>query len=230
MTPEENELVTTHLPLVQALARKLGAQLVGVEREDLISSGREGLIQAAQRYDPSRGVSFSTFAYYRIRGAMFDGVRRASAIVQGSPRSRRSTFAERADEYLEPHAADPPPPDATVAADKLATMVADLTTSFLLCSSRDAAEEPDTSIPDPSQVAEAHEELSLVRQRISRLPEPEQKLLRLMYFEDLTMLDAAEQLGMSKGWASRLHARALARLRKDLGVSAGAQAPAAVRV
>lgn len=228
MTPQENELVTTHLPMVQALARKLSAQLVGVEREDLVASGREGLIQAAQRYDASRGVAFSTFAYYRIRGAMFDGVRRACAVVQGSRRRRGPTFAERADEYLEPHAADAPPPNATAAAEKLATMVADLTTSFLLCSARDAAEEPDTSMPDPAQVAEAREELSLVRQRMARLPEAEQKLLRLMYFEDLSMLDAAEQLGMSKGWASRLHARALEKLRKDLHVTT--EPRAAVRV
>jgi RNA polymerase sigma factor for flagellar operon FliA len=227
MTPAEHELVTAHLPLVQSLARKLAAQLPWVERDDLVSAGREGLIQAAQRFDPSRGVAFSTFAYYRIRGAMFDGVRRAGAIVQGVPRSRGSAFAERADEYLEPRAADPPPPDATAAAEKLATMVADLSTSYLLCASRDVADEPDSSIPDPSQVAEAREELSIVRRRMARLPEAEQKLLRLMYFEDLTMLDAAAQLGMSKGWASRLHARALERLRKDVRASSP---PPAVRV
>lgn len=229
MTPEETELVTAHLPLVQSLARKLAAQLVGVEREDLIALGREGLIQAAQRYDSSRGVAFSTFAYYRIRGAMFDGVRRSGVVTQRSRRRRRRTFAERADEYLEPHAADPPPPDAAAAAEKLATMVADLTTSFLLCSSRDVAGEPDTTLPDPAQVAEAHEELALVRGRMALLPEPEQALLRLMYFEDLTMLEAAEMLGMSKGWASRLHARALERLRKELCAPAP-ERPSAVRV
>jgi RNA polymerase sigma factor for flagellar operon FliA len=212
MTPREEELVTTHLPLVHSLAHKLAPHLGrGVEHDELVSAGHEGLIQAARRYDPERGVAFSTFAYYRIRGAMFDSVRRAHTAL---PTGRKPSFAERADEYLEPHASDPPPPDAAAAAERLATLVADLATTYVLCA-RDVNEEPDTTMPDPCEATSAREELSIVKQRLARLPDSEQRLLRLMYFEDLSMQDAAARLGMSKGWASRLHARALAKLRKE---------------
>ena len=74
--PEKNQLVEQHLSLVQAIARKVKKTLgARIDYDDLVAYGSKGLVEAAERYDARPGVAFTTFAYYRIRGAMFDGLR-----------------------------------------------------------------------------------------------------------------------------------------------------------
>jgi RNA polymerase sigma factor for flagellar operon FliA len=74
--PEKRQLVEQHLQLVQAIARKVKKTLgASIEYDDLVAYGSKGLVEAADRYDARPGVAFTTFAYYRIRGAMFDGLR-----------------------------------------------------------------------------------------------------------------------------------------------------------
>ena len=69
------------LDLVEIVARQVGRVIGGaVELDDLRSFGREGLLDAARRYDPSRGVPFRGYANYRVRGAIFDGVRKMSRL------------------------------------------------------------------------------------------------------------------------------------------------------
>jgi RNA polymerase sigma factor for flagellar operon FliA len=71
-----NQLVEKHLSLVQAIARKVKKTLnASIEVDDLIGYGSKGLVEAAERFDARHGVAFTTFAYYRIRGAMYDGLR-----------------------------------------------------------------------------------------------------------------------------------------------------------
>ncbi len=73
---DKNQLIEQHLSLVQAIARKVKKSLttsIGVD--DLVGYGSKGLVEAAERFDARQGVAFSTFAYYRIRGAMYDGMR-----------------------------------------------------------------------------------------------------------------------------------------------------------
>ena len=73
---EINQLVEKHLSLVQAIARKVKKTLnASIDVDDLVGYGSKGLVEAAERFDPRHGVAFSTFAYYRIRGAMYDGLR-----------------------------------------------------------------------------------------------------------------------------------------------------------
>ena len=75
-SPEKNQLVEQHLSLVQAIARKVKKTLgTSIEYDDLVAYGSKGLVEAADRFDARPGVAFTTFAYYRIRGAMFDGLR-----------------------------------------------------------------------------------------------------------------------------------------------------------
>lgn len=81
-------LIDTHMRLVHRLAIDTARRfrLRRAELADLIGYGLEGLIQAANRFDPSRGNQFSTFAYYRIRGAIIDGVKSIAVIpTRGCP-------------------------------------------------------------------------------------------------------------------------------------------------
>src|SRR5437762_13207886 len=76
MAADRDRLVEQHLSLVQAIAAKLKRTLGrSIDFDDLVGYGTKGLLEAAQRFDPTQGATFTTFAYYRVRGAMLDGLR-----------------------------------------------------------------------------------------------------------------------------------------------------------
>src|ERR1051325_4263719 len=96
---DRDRLIQQHLGLVQSLARKRKKQITArVDFDDLVGYGSKGLIEAAERFDPSHGVAFTTFAYYRIRGAMLDGVRTMGWYSRADYARYRAE--ERANEYL----------------------------------------------------------------------------------------------------------------------------------
>src|SRR4051812_21483119 len=100
MAAERNRLVEQHLSLVQAIAAKLKRTLGrSIEFEDLVAYGAKGLIEAAERFDPQQKVAFTTFAYYRIRGAMLDGLRTMGWYSRADYARYRAE--ERANEYLQ---------------------------------------------------------------------------------------------------------------------------------
>src|ERR1044071_1344340 len=100
---DRDRLVEQHLPLVEHIARKVRKQITArVPIEDLCGYGSKGLIEAAERFDPRHGVAFTTFAHYRIRGAMLDGLRTMGWYSRSDYARYRAE--ERANEYLQNHA------------------------------------------------------------------------------------------------------------------------------
>src|SRR5215831_4631872 len=98
-----NRLVEQHLSLVQAIARKVKKTLnASIEIDDLVGYGSKGLVEAAERFDARHGVAFTTFAYYRIRGSMYDGLRAMGWYSRADYARYRAE--ERANEYLRNHA------------------------------------------------------------------------------------------------------------------------------
>ena len=86
----ENELIEAHRGFVEGLAHKLKRQLkIRVDVEDLIAYGYEGLLQAWRRYDTNAKASFTSFAYYRVRGAMYDGCRKEGWIPRKQAKRAR---------------------------------------------------------------------------------------------------------------------------------------------
>src|SRR5947209_17239832 len=101
MTAAERKkrLVEGNLAYVRAIAAKVKEQLPKeIEFDDLVSYGTQGLLEAADRFDGRHGASFTTFAYYRVRGAIFDGLRRMGWLPRGE--WARARFEERAAAYL----------------------------------------------------------------------------------------------------------------------------------
>ena len=97
---DRDRLIQQHLGLVQSLARKLRKQITArIEFDDLVGYGSKGLIEAAERFDPSHGASFTTFAYYRVRGAMLDGLRTMGWYSRADYARYRAE--ERANQYLQ---------------------------------------------------------------------------------------------------------------------------------
>jgi RNA polymerase sigma factor for flagellar operon FliA len=205
------ELIERHQGLVRSIASKIAAiAQTNIDFEDLLAYGQQGLVQATQRYDPDRGVAFATFAYYRIRGAIFDGIREMGPLIRIG---KSVAYQEHADQYIRQRANEPAPKTAADAAQRLSGMVADLAVAYIV-EHTSLESHPDQDIPDALDVAEAREGAAVVRERIAQLPNNERKLIELMYFAGLPLTKAALELGMSKGWASRLHTRAISRLRE----------------
>src|SRR5512140_1255411 len=99
MAAHRDRLVEEHLHLVHTIAAKLRGRLgKTMEPGDLVGYGTKGLIEAAERFDPRHGVSFPAFAHYRIRGAIFDGMRTMGWYSRGD--YARFRAEERASEYL----------------------------------------------------------------------------------------------------------------------------------
>lgn len=224
---ERQQLVNDHMMLVHSICRKIHAR-VGrcVEYDDLVGFGTTGLLEAADRFDPTVGVAFGTFAYYRVRGAVYDGMRTMGHL----PRTEYEKIkaARRADELLErmgrQEAAARQPGRPTAApsrADDLRAMyeaMADVVTVFV--TSLDACIEQGAEFPDLGATPQDALGLRQLRAQLARaiaaLPERERQLLRKHYYEDMTLRDAGAELGLSPSWASRLHARAVQRLHVQL--------------
>jgi RNA polymerase sigma factor for flagellar operon FliA len=219
MAADRDGLVEKHLALVESIARKLKRSLGRtIEYDDLVGYGTKGLIEAAARFDARQGVSFTTFAYYRVRGAMLDGLRTMGWYSRADYARYRAE--ERTNEYLQnqadragaAQAAGEAPPDAGAALDSIATLLGGVATVHI--TSLDAAETvTDPRLPPPDTALETLQATARVRSAVAKLPEKERRLLELYYFGDKNLEEAGAVLGLSKSWACRLHARAVEILR-----------------
>ena len=100
---ERTSSSSKHLSLVQGIARKVKRTLgAAIDLDDLVGYGCKGLVEAAERFDGRAGVAFTTFAYYRIRGAMYDGIRAMGWYSRADYARYRAE--ERANEYLQTQA------------------------------------------------------------------------------------------------------------------------------
>jgi len=217
------QMVEQHLPLVQAIARKVKKSVgASVEIEDLVGYGSKGLVEAAERFDARHGVAFSTFAYYRIRGAMYDGLRSMGWYSRADYARYRAE--ERANEYLRNRAdregaaraeGAPPSADPAAALAEVSEILSSVATVHIT-SLEAAAAVPDESRPAPDLAVEAQRTSARVRRAVAALPDKERRLMELYYFADKNLEEAGAQLGLSKSWACRLHARAVELLRATL--------------
>jgi RNA polymerase sigma factor for flagellar operon FliA len=224
--PEVLERFNSNLDLVDIVARQI-KRTVGTAAElaELQSYGREGLLDAARRYDESRGVPFRAYANYRVRGAIIDGVRSMARLPRRLHDRLRALQA--AGDYSEGAAEDVNAPGTQAAlradADRaLSDHLAGMATAVAmgLVARSGYGEEGESvgisqSRSPEEQMADA-ELLHVVRQAIDSLPKEEAELVRRHYLEGERFDHVAEELGLSKSWASRLHTRAIGRLTKRL--------------
>lgn len=205
-------------PYVRSLAATVRKQFnAQLELDELVSYGQIGLLEAADRFDARMGANFLTFAHYRIKGAIFDGLRKMG-ILKGSD-SRTAYQAERASAYLG-NLADRDQggrggrteDDVREISDAVTGLAMVFATSFEASEGLQVADE---SLP-PDQRIEIEQLRVRVKAAIEKLPEKERKLLQGYYFQGKTLEEAGAEIGQSKSWASRLHARAIERLKELL--------------
>ncbi len=199
-----------------ALGRSVG------DPAELEACGHEGLLDAARRFDPSRGVSFRTFAYYRVRGAMLDGLRKmgswsrrghervallsaAQNVSEGAYEdmpARTELTAEKAEELMRDH---------------MASMATAMAIGLFAARATEGEDIVAVDRGEGPEVEYATAELgALVRTAVEELPPPEDQIIRRHYFEGESIEAVGAALGVSKSWASRLHTRAIRRLTQRL--------------
>lgn len=185
--------------------------------EDLYAAGITGLIEAADRFDPNRGVAFTTFAYYRIRGAIIDSQRaegrRASVPAPAFVQLSATLTAQAA---ANTNAMSFPEPDDTSPGWTPSDTAPVQLVSFEVLDSFE-----DESTPQPDEEVERRRRSNRVREAFATLPDLERRVLELYYYEDESFAGISAKLGMSKPWAFRLHARGLRMLREALGADIG---------
>lgn len=216
---EDREVVARveqQLDLVEIIARQIRRQFGPyVEREELVSQGREALFAAARSYDAARGLPFRRWANLRIRGAMIDALRQQGNLPKRVYRKLRAMqAADRVHEVLDEEASAAPPPATPEEAEaklneRLDAASMAMALSFLSMRSGEALDRAKDERASPEEAVGHKEMVTLVREALAERPEPEQRLILRHYFEDVTLDEAAKELGLSKSWASRLHARAI---------------------
>ena len=227
--PEANPRVEAGIPFVEALARRMAATMPhSIDLGDLVQDGVIGLIDAAHRFDDSRGIKFETFAERRIRGAMIDALRK-SAWPRGVRRMRRELEAAR--EKLrktlghEPSLADLA---REVGSDEkrlgktiVRINTIESTSPFSSAENVDESQLPAVMVPAeperPDLQYERDEVKGRVRNAIATLPPREQRVIALYYYNEVTMKDIGAELGVNESRVSQLHARAIKRMRDALG-------------
>ena len=221
-SPEVLARLTDGLDLVDLVARQLRRQFGPyVQYDDLVSQGREALLAAARSFDPERGLVFRRWANLRVRGAMIDSVRSGGNLPRRVYRKLRAMqAAERVHEVAaeEQAAAPATTPDAADAklADQLSAAAMAMAIGFLAVRSGDALDRAEDPNASPEEEVARAELLGAIRSAIAERPDAERHLLQRHYFEDVSFDEAARELGLSKSWASRLHARTIEGLAKTL--------------
>ncbi len=204
-----------HRELVERIVRGLIRELdLSCDPDDLRGWGFQGLLEAKQRFDATRGVRFSAFAHYRIRGAILDGVRSQGFLRRRAyARLKALEATDALGEQLAEEHGDRAPMSAEARAEALDATLGKITAAFLI-SAVGQGEERAPELPD--RQLESAEVQGMVRKGLGELPERERALLEAVYFEGATLEAVGQRMGLSKSWASRLHAKALDRLRKHV--------------
>ena len=227
-------LLREHMPMIRHHAEQLMRRTpASVELEDLVQAGVVGLLDAASRFDPKKGVPFGAFASFRVRGAMTDFLRS----MDWMPRALRDSAkdVQEAMRTLEQRLGRPASEEEIAAhlglgleeyRERLARVRAMSVVSFddlpVRNEAGDLLDVLETIAGDPADEPEHRLALAEFTDRLARaieaLPARERVLLTLYYFEELSMKEVALILGVTESRISQLHSQMVLRLRAHLGL------------
>jgi len=227
----EDQVVQKYLPLVRTVVGRLAMTLPAhAATEDLYSAGLVGLLHAVRRYNHKAGVLFETYARVRIRGAVFDELRRLDWV----PRSvhEKARKVEGVMRKLEQKKGRIPTNLEMAEAlemteDEYEELLTSIRPATFVCldSVRSAEQEgeatqheavADGTQPDPSRATERRELSRIIAKRLESLPEVQRKVLALYYFEDLRLREIAEVFGVTESRISQIHAAAILSIKSFL--------------
>ncbi len=226
---ERERLIIEHLPQVRLIARKIHERLPdSVTLDDLLSAGVIGLIQAIDHFDPTQNVKLRTYAEYRIRGAILDSLRANDWAPRAKRKLARTLEAAlaKAEQRL-----GRAPEEGEIAAE-LGIPVEEYRTQLNEVAALDIGEleylrdEKETPIllkyiatpeeDSPAQQLEKSELQRLVAAAIDRIPANEKTVLGLYFYEELTLREIADIMGIHFSRVSQIKSQAILRLRNAI--------------
>ncbi len=227
-TPEQ--IVLDHLPQIKYIAQRIAAKLPPhIEMDDLITAGVLGLIDAAKKFNPLRGAQFKTYADRRIKGAILDSLRNMDWISRSL--RKKAKALERAFRELEHkfgrHATNAEvAEELAITEEELQKWLTELRGinigSFQDVGNSKTADTHlvsyhlDDNDQNPFVVLHKKEMKAAIAAAIDRLPKNEQMVVSLYYYDELTMKEIGEVLGVNESRVSQLHTKAVIRLRGKL--------------
>jgi RNA polymerase sigma factor for flagellar operon FliA len=223
-----DELIMSHLPLVKFLVGRISSRLPPhLDQQDLLSVAVVGLITAAERFDPGRGIQFKTFAEKRIMGSIMDELRAQDWL----PRTLREKYKRLEHEFsvLEQKLGRNPSSEEVAAAmgmdlEKYFQLVEEVH-SLSFMSLDDFQEDDDggtfgflhflsdNGVENPQNQIMAKQLLHSLGEAIESLPEKERIVITLYYYEELNLKEIGEVLGLTESRISQLHSQAVIRLK-----------------
>ncbi len=235
---EREKMIETHLSLVDFLVDRMMTQVPAfVDREDIRSAALMGLMDAANRFDPRRGVLFKTFAERRIRGSVFDEVRRMDWFSR-TLREKQSRLSRATEDLSKRLGRIPEDPEL---AEYLEMTLDDFRELQLQVSQlgyvslNENLDEDDANsqsfidnLEDTNQVSvqermEANELTRELAGYLEQLSDKERLVIALLYYEELSQKEISEVLELSEGRISQLHSQALSKLKGKMRRSIYAQ-------
>jgi len=226
------ELITVYAPLVRFVVGRLGIPPTSLlESEDLVSYGMIGLINAIDRFDPSRGVRFEAFASARIRGAVIDQLRSLNWLPRSAisrVRQIESALAALEQKLGRPAKEKEVAEEIGVSTDRYRQILLEMNSSVLSLDAPLGSPSQDDEVtslselledqtaPGPVEQAEQQELTEMLSAAIKGLPEREKLLLVLYYQQELTMKEISKILSVSESRVCQLHMQAVMRLRGSL--------------
>ncbi|WP_423189160.1 sigma-70 family RNA polymerase sigma factor [Alkalibacterium sp. f15] len=228
---QRNETVIQYMPLIHKVVHGLKINNKDYEHEDLVNIGVIGLMKAIEKYDVSLNVPFINYAYMRIKGAIIDEIRKTSRVSRGKIKAvnnyydavsklqqqllRTPTdkelcrYLEMTDKELK-KVYETVHQLADVSLDSILFEDSTNETNLIEVMTNDSAPDTETSVIKKEQ-------LNYMKQAITKLPEREQQILQLIYFEELSMKEVAYIYDISTPRVSQIHGKALLKLRESLG-------------
>jgi RNA polymerase sigma factor FliA len=218
-----HRLIESHRSYAHAIAGDILRKLPShVEKDDLQGAAELGLTEATNAFDGRPGVQFKTFAYYRIRGAVYDAIRKATWFSRDQYKEFAAEAAVNTLMTDESSVAQ----EAITDVNELERHVGSVVACYML--SLDTAE-----VDAPASRGRSAEERiiqeewhSRLHAAMKRLPEQHRSLLHAYYFEEKNLEEIGASRGLSKSWVCRLHAKAIELLRGELNVRTTLAAPA----
>ncbi|MEE2750089.1 MAG: RNA polymerase sigma factor FliA [Myxococcota bacterium] len=223
---DRDRLILKYYPMVRRVAYRMVTRYPScIEADDLVAIGTLGLIDAVDRFEESRTLSFAAYARIRVQGAILDELRKSDWVPR-SVRNRNTRILEAKQSLTEQLGREPLHEELAkhleISEERLSSLIQGATVRTLV--SMEEGKVDDETIgkslqseePTPLEAATRTHLRTVVRGHVSTLPERERQIVEMYYFQELTFREIGEILGITESRVSQLHSRMKRRLSSTL--------------
>lgn len=225
-----NILIKKYLPLVSYHVQRVSASLPkSVSRDDIKSFGLMGLYDALEKFDPNRDFKFDTYASFRVRGAILDGLRKEDWLPRSTREKAKKMDAviEKLEQRYMRHVTEEEiASELNIPVEDVYSTINEQFFANILSIDEHSDDSndylshtfsiKDEKVDQPEEKIVKDEVLNDMAEIISKLSQKEQLVISLFYQEELTLTEIGEVLGLSTSRISQIHSKCIFRLRQSL--------------